>query len=140
MKKVVYIAGPYRGANNYEIHRNVCAAEEHAFAVWKMGAVALCPHLNTANFQFALPDEDFLQGDLELLSRCDAMLATGRWFASKGTVNEINFANSRGIPVFYHVNDLEDWLKVTPPAPSGCALCAMPDHAGPCYPELRAAA
>lgn len=45
---VIYVAGPYRGKDNYVIHQNVAKAEALALEVWKMGnAAAICPHLNT---------------------------------------------------------------------------------------------
>lgn len=75
-----------------------------------MGAVALCPHLNTAHFQDAAPDNVWLEGDLELLKRCDAVIMTSDWYRSSGARAEKQFADDRKIPVFYDVAALRSWL------------------------------
>jgi nucleoside 2-deoxyribosyltransferase len=113
--KVVYVAGPFRGKDHFEIHTNICNAEALALKVWRLGAVAICPHLNTAHFQNAAPDDVWLVGDLELLRRCDAVIMTADWQRSQGAVSEHEFAKHHGIPVFYTIYGLEDWLKHTAP-------------------------
>lgn len=112
--KLVYIAGPFRPkqqGNQWEQTHNIRRAEELAFRVWSMGAVAVCPHMNTANFQGALPDSVWLEGDLAILARCDAVLLTNGWRFSEGTKTEVAFAQARGIPVFEHVPGLQIWLQ-----------------------------
>ena len=99
-KRVVYIAGPFRSPTGWGVTQNIRQAEEWALEVWKWGGIALCPHLNTANFSGALPDEVWLQGDLELLRRCDAVLALPRWYSSTGASVEAEFAETLRLPVF----------------------------------------
>jgi nucleoside 2-deoxyribosyltransferase len=113
--KVVYVAGPFRGKDHYEIHTNICNAEALALKVWRLGAVALCPHLNTAHFQNAAPDDVWLDGDLELLRRCDAVIMTADWQRSSGATAEHAFAKQHGIPVFYSIYALQDWLLASRP-------------------------
>ena len=110
-KKVIYIAGPFRGPSAWAIAQNIRAAETHALQVWRLGAVALCPHLNTANFQGALPDEVWLEGDLELVKRCDAVLLLPTWQASSGTRAERQFAINHHIPVLYDLGEVMQWLR-----------------------------
>jgi len=109
--RVIYIAGPFRAPDAYGIRRNVRKAEELALEVWRMKAAALCPHLNTANFQGCLPDRLFLEGDLDLLRRCDAVLLVKGWERSEGTNAEVQFAEAAGIPVFEDKADLAEWLE-----------------------------
>jgi nucleoside 2-deoxyribosyltransferase len=108
--RIVYIAGPFRGPSSWHIAQNIRRAEELALQVWKMGAAALCPHANTANFQGAAPDEVWLKGDLALLERCDAILMTTDWERSAGARAEHDFAKVKGIPVFYSTGVLAAWL------------------------------
>ena len=108
---VIYIAGPYRNPSNWEIHKNIFRAEELAFNVWAAGMSALSPHLNTAHFQYALPDEAWLDGDLAMLARCDAMIVTEGWKRSQGTQAEVAFAERWGIPVFFYLATLVDWAE-----------------------------
>lgn len=117
--KVVYVAGPFRGPNHWAIHKNIRRAEEIAFDIWRVGAVALCPHLNTIHFQDALPDDAWLTGDLELLRRCDAVVMVPGWEYSQGAQAERKYAKEHNIPVIDGsvsgsvVDDFTDWLKDT---------------------------
>ena len=111
--KVVYIAGPFRGPNAWEIEQNIRRAEALALDVWRLGAAVLCPHTNTRFFQGAADDRVWLDGDLELLARCDAVMLTPDWTRSSGARAEVAFAQARGIPVFETLTVLQDWM-VTP--------------------------
>lgn len=97
---VVYIAGPFRAPDAWQREQNIRRAEELALRVWRLGAVALCPHMNTRHFDGAAPDDVFLQGDLELLRRCDAVVCTVDWVLSTGARVEVDEAHRLGIPVF----------------------------------------
>lgn len=108
--KVVYIAGPFRGPSAWDIECNIRRAEERALSVWRLGAVAVCPHANSRFFQGAAPDDVWLRGDLELLSRCDAVLLTSEWESSLGTLVEIIKAMDLNIPVFTKFSSLAVWF------------------------------
>lgn len=108
---VVYVAGPFRGANSWEIARNIRRAEELALEAWRAGFAVICPHANTAHYQGALPDKVWLDGDLEILSRCDAVLLTQDWPSSKGAAAEKEFAEQCEIPVFRSLPELERWAS-----------------------------
>jgi len=105
--RVIYIAGPYAARPDspdpdLEVRRNILRAEAAARAAWQAGWIVICPHLNTAGFD-GLPGvqrEDYLAGDLEILKRCDALLAIEGWSMSEGARGEVGFARGRGIPVF----------------------------------------
>ena len=111
MKRVVYIAGPFRGKDAWAVERNVRRAEELAYAVWAVGGVALCPHTNTRFFDGTLTDEIWLEGTLELLRRCDAVLLAPGWQLSAGTLGEIEEANRLRLPVFHNIQVLRIWLE-----------------------------
>jgi len=110
---VVYVAGPYRADNNWEIEQNIRRAETLALEVWRAGGAAICPHANTRFYQGAAPDDVWLDGDLAQLARCDAVLVVPNYGASKGTIAEIQFARERGIPVFYTLQQLLLWKGLT---------------------------
>lgn len=109
--KVVYVAGPFRGPSAWAIENNIRRAEELALEVWRLGAAALCPHTNTRFFQGAASDEVWLQGDLEILRRCDAVIVVPNWQNSSGSVAEVAEAARMGIPVFNNLNDLGLFLE-----------------------------
>ena len=110
--KVVYIAGPFRAANAWLIEANIRRAEALALEVWRLGAACLCPHTNTRFFQNAAPDEVWLEGDLAMLERCDALMLTTDWRESTGATVERGRALARGMPVFETLADLRDWLAL----------------------------
>lgn len=112
---VVYIAGPYRAPTPWRILRNIQRAREVSLAIWKLGAVALCPHANTALFDGEADDSVWLQGDLELLRRCDAVVTLREFALSFGAKAERDFAIALGLPIFYAgdlvwVDNLKEWI------------------------------
>jgi nucleoside 2-deoxyribosyltransferase len=109
--RVVYVAGAFRGPSHWAIAQHIHAAEAVALAVWRLGAAALCPHANTAHFQDAAPDRVWLDGDLAMLERCDALVTVDNWRASTGAQAEVAHAIARGIPVFHALDDLAEWLR-----------------------------
>ena len=106
---VVYIAGPFRAPTEYQRRTHIANAERRALEVWKLGLVALCPHLNTAHFDGEGDDAVWLAGDLELLKRCDAVLMVEGWERSQGATHERTVAVERGMPVFEDAFALGRW-------------------------------
>jgi len=112
--KVIFISGHYRDERGeFYVRCNIREAESAALFVWLNGGVALCPHKNTAGLGGAhgIPDTTWLDGDLELLDRCDAVYAIPGWDSSTGAKREVEFAKIRGIPVLYDQADLLKFLK-----------------------------
>lgn len=99
--RVVYLAGPYRAKTINEIYENVQRARKDALRLWKLGYAVICPHMNTALMDGALPDNIWLDGDLEILHRCDAIYLMEGWESSIGTCKEVEFAKAHNIPVRY---------------------------------------
>lgn len=110
-QKVVYIAGPFRASSSWGIELNIRRAEELALLAWTAGFAVICPHANTRFYQGALPDEVWLDGDLEILRRCDAVLLVDGWEKSKGTAGEVAVAREEGIPVFEDIRELMEWER-----------------------------
>lgn len=110
---VAYVAGPYRDPRGpFYIRENIRRAEAVALDLWQQGVPALCPHLNTALFDGAAPDEVWLAGDLVMLARCDVVVLTEDWSRSAGTRAEARFAEQSGIPVFvWESPELQDWIS-----------------------------
>ena len=111
--KVIYIAGHYRSdRGEWYVVQNIENAAKAALVVWRNGGVALCPHKNTALFggAFDIPDKTWLDGDLELLRRCDAIWPQPGWETSNGTKAEVEFAKKHGIPVLYERFDVLRFL------------------------------
>jgi hypothetical protein len=112
--KVVYIAGKFRGPNAWEVEKNIRKAEELAFAVAEAGAMPLCPHTNTRYFDGTLHAEFWLDGTLELLRRCDAVVFTADWRESAGARGEWDEARRLGLPRLYSIEEVRQWVHEQP--------------------------
>lgn len=119
--KIVYIAGPFRSSNPdgksnaWGVQQNVMRAMARALEVWRRGHAAVCPHSNTMFFQDAdgCVDAVWLDGDIEILRRCDAVLTVEGWRQSKGATKEVELAKRWGKPVLETVDELERYLERT---------------------------
>lgn len=112
--KVIYIAGKYRSdRGEFYVRCNIREAERAALFVWLHGGVALCPHKNTAGLGGAhgMTVEVWLDGDLELIERCDALWAIPGWDDSYGAKAEVDFAKKCNIPVLFDQVDVLEFLK-----------------------------
>jgi hypothetical protein len=108
MKKIMlYVAGPFRATCEWLVAGNVRRAGEVALEAWGYSTKdarvgVLCPHLNTAQFNGALPDDSiWLEGDLLMMERCDALILTPDWAISSGAIAEYNHARDMKMPVFF---------------------------------------
>ena len=108
----LYVAGPFRGPSAWDIELNIRNAEAVALDLWRAGAAVLCPHTNTRFFDGAAPDEVFLNGDLELLSRCDGIVMVPGWQRSQGARAEREFAIQAGLQVFHSKEEALLWMSV----------------------------
>jgi hypothetical protein len=111
--KIIYIAAPYRSdKGEWYVRQNIRIAEEAAVFVWSNGGVALTPHKNTSGFGGVngLPDSVWLEGDLELLRRCDAVWMVDEWRSSRGARQERAIALEIGLPILYSKKDVLEFL------------------------------
>ncbi len=106
-----------------------------ALQVWQLGAVALCPHANSMFFTGAAPDAVWLDGDLELLRRCDGLLLTDDWAKSRGAQAERRFALDLGMPVFASIDEVRAWMDSSVRRAYGAYVDATPLPARHLNPE-----
>ncbi len=102
--KVIYLAGPYRAKDQRLKAQNIMKARNAAERLWKQGWVVLCPHLNTAFFDEdcpEVPNQVWLMGGMELLSRCDAVYMLKEFRNSEGAMNELGLAQKLGIEILF---------------------------------------
>lgn len=66
------------------------------------------PHSNNRFFNGLLTEQFWLDGTLEMLRRCDAIMLADGWRTSKGTEAEINEALRLGKPVY--IDRADAWL------------------------------
>jgi hypothetical protein len=114
---LIYIAGPYRG----DVTTNIANARRVAVELWEKGYNVICPHLNTSSMELdcKMPDARYLEGDLDILSRCDAMVVLPNSECSVGTQGEIAYCQNNNIPFTYYP-DLPVILTVEHRNPAQC--------------------
>ena len=112
-RKKIFVSGKYRDPRGeWYVECNIRAAEKEAQFIWMNGGAAFCPHLNTAHFGGLLPDEVWLEGDIEFLMVCDAIYMLPNWETSDGAKDERQKAYDLGMPVLYDHADLLHFLGV----------------------------
>jgi len=107
---VVYIAGPFSGADGWEIAENVHAANRIAREVTRLRAAPITPHAIGAQMAGTETYEFWCAATLEMMRRCDAVLFTHDWRRSPGARGEHEEALRRRMPIFYTVDALAAWL------------------------------
>ena len=102
-KKIIYIAGKYRGKTDHEQTENIRHAQRVALRLWELGWVVFTPHLNTAHFNWYsnLPDEVWLNGGLKFLEMCQAIFMLKDWESSEGAKRELEIAIERKMGIYY---------------------------------------
>lgn len=108
LKTLAYVSGPYRDKRGVRyVEENIRKAEAVAVELWRMGIPAICPHANTRHFDGIIPPEDFIEGDLVMVSRCDLIVMMEGWEKSEGAKVELEHAMRLGIRVAYWPKDWE---------------------------------
>lgn len=107
---VAYVAGPFRADSAWGIEQNIRRAEDAALFLWRNGLPTICPHTNTRFFQGAAPDHVWLEGDLDILLRCDVLFALWpQCKESTGALKEIRLAYHWGIIAYALYRDDYSW-------------------------------
>ena len=103
MKKI-YIAGAYSGKTKEERDLNIAhvAAVGREIARLRKG-IPIMPHMNSAKFEDLAPDipKDFwLEGDIEIMKSCDAVIFIAGWDRSPGAVKEMEEAKKAKMLIY----------------------------------------
>jgi hypothetical protein len=102
--KIIYVAGAFDHPDKiHGVERNIISASEVALRCWAAGWSCISPHKNTSGFQHTLIKHDvWMKGDLEILSRCDAILMLQGWEDSPGARVEEEYARIRGLEIYFY--------------------------------------
>ena len=111
--KLVYVAGPYSDPRGFWYSKqNIQKAEEIAVELWQYGFAVICPHANTAFFDGAIPYDQFLAGDFEIIRRCDVLVLLPGWEKSKGALKELEHAKICNVKYFEWPRDKKKLEKL----------------------------
>lgn len=102
--EVIFVSGAYRAPTVKGIKDNIAHARREAIKLWQQGYAVITPHLNTAHFDGKCPDHVWLEGDLEILQRCDAIYMLSKWQNSEGARAEHDMALLRCMEIQYEIS------------------------------------
>lgn len=101
MKKLLYVAGAYSG----NITENIKKAEEVSISLISNGFHVVTPHKNTSGYEKyeneKLTYKTWIDMDLDILSRCDAIYIMQNSHNSNGVKKEIEHAKKLNMPIIY---------------------------------------
>lgn len=102
--KLLYVAGPYTG----NVEQNIKNAESVSIELIRSGFHVLTPHKNTAGYeQYEDGDiinyQTWIDLDLDLLSRCDAIYVMSNSENSNGVKKEIMFCEENDIEIIHEI-------------------------------------
>jgi len=116
MRKVLlYISGKLTEGDISSSLDNIEYAKTIFEKYLELGFSVFCPHLN-CSFRTSLSYNDWLEMDLEVLSRCDGIVMLSNWMHSRGAILELKYAIENNISLFFDednpsVNDIINKIK-----------------------------
>ena len=96
--KVIFVSGKYKATTENGVYENIQHARREAHKLWEEGWSVVCPHMNTA-FMGDNDDLKYLDGDLEILRRCDAIYMLNGSEYSLGAIEELKLAKELGLEI-----------------------------------------
>jgi len=108
--KFVYISGPYRANKKIGVSENIHNARKVGYKVADLGAFPIVPHNMALGFEDDIHDDFWLDGLLDLVIKCDAVVMVEGWQQSDGSIKEMEVALRNKIPVFDDLFKLREWL------------------------------
>ena len=99
--RLIYLAGSYRSETLNGVFENIMHSRRKALKLWREGWAVISPHCNSMFMDGADDAEVFLDGDKEILRRCDAIYMLKGWQESEGAFFEHRMAIQMGKEVYY---------------------------------------
>lgn len=106
--KVCYLAHPYSASSEWAKYTNVISAHFWARAIWRKGWACISPVSNSAWMDDGQDYEVFMDGDLAILARCDALCVAPGAGLSAGCQREIERAKLLGMPIYCGIDEVPD--------------------------------
>lgn len=112
-RPVIYIAGPYTSDTRSGIDNNIEHAKKAALELSANGWAPITPHLNLYHFEdyeiCGLFDyTTWMDIDVSILMRCDAIFMLKGWEHSKGSTHEHALAEQQELKIYYETHGFPD--------------------------------
>ena len=106
----VYVAGPYSADNVIDVLKNIGRGQDVCAHLFSLGFSPFCPWHDKdfviTGYRNGFTLEQFYQYSLDWLSVSDCIVLIGKWWSSKGTMAEIEYAKEHCIPIYDGVKNL----------------------------------
>ena len=102
---VIYVSGKITDTCLERELANIDIASSFGKQVAILGHSPIVPHTNCA-LDWNLPYERYMEIDLEILARCDAILMLPNWTTSKGAKRELELAKRLKKLIFMGIEEL----------------------------------
>lgn len=106
--KKVYLAGKYSDNNVLDVLKNIGRGEHYAAKLFMAGFAPFCPWHDKdyviRNWDKEFTVQMFYNYSMAWLDVSDYVVVLSGYETSRGTLAEIERANSKGIPVFYDID------------------------------------
>ena len=112
--KVIYLASPYRAKDEWGVWTNIVSAHLAAKQLWSKGWACISPVSNTSFMGEVGDFNKWMDGDLEILSRCDALCLNYGWERSEGCRMEHDKAIELGLIIYFGPDNVSDLTKEKP--------------------------
>ena len=109
--RLLYVAGKLADSTAWKRELNIRQAEEVALQLMKMGFAVFVPHTQCRSYDGELPWEAWIERDLEVLCRCNAVFMLPNWKDSKGATAEHEQAKKLGMKILYSLEEAAAYLK-----------------------------
>lgn len=101
----VYISGPITGMNKAKCD---AAFNTAAALLFLKGYDAVSPWHISQMLPPSFTYEDYMDIDMVLLKKCDAILMLPGWENSKGATKELTYAKKNDMKVFFDIKDIKN--------------------------------
>lgn len=112
-RKLVYVSGAFTARSQELIQRNIDHAVEMGHVIRRVGATPLVPHI--AVVPPKVDGEEgwgiAMQDCLKMMAVCDGVYMLPNYETSRGAKVELAMATEWGLPVFYSMRELSEWVK-----------------------------
>lgn len=100
-RNILYVSGPYTATDqNPSVEHNIQDAWRVAFKYWRLGYAVICPQANSYHMD-AASYQDFIEGTMEMMERCDGVVMMKGWEKSNGARGEHARALELKLPIHY---------------------------------------
>lgn len=101
--EIAYVIVPYRSKTGENTLDQVVALTEE---LWSLGYVTLCPILNHAKYNTAIPEIAYIEGFIARLSTANFAITTRGWEDDDGSKSEVDYCKNNNMPLYHSIAEL----------------------------------